>query len=102
MPARKSTAPKPEKNKSLECWICDPTCGSGGLLIKCEIAMEERMSDCGDKSPLSRRDMSRAKTTEVLPKSYHILKSRTLASLFKTMASISADKGGDTFGLIYD
>ena len=45
MDVRKSTAPKPEKNKSLECWIYDPTCGSGGLLIKSEIAMEERMSD---------------------------------------------------------
>ena len=45
MDVRKSTAPKPEINKSLECWIYDPTCGSGGLLIKSEIAMEERMSD---------------------------------------------------------
>jgi type I restriction enzyme M protein len=39
---------------------------------------------------------------DVLPKSYHILESRTLASLLKTMASISMDKGGDTFGLIYE
>ena len=45
MDVRKSTAPTPEKKKSLECWIWDATCGSGGLLIKCEIAMEERMSD---------------------------------------------------------
>jgi type I restriction enzyme M protein len=37
-----------------------------------------------------------------LPKTYHILDSRTLASLLKTMASISMDKGGDTFGLIYE
>ena len=40
--------------------------------------------------------------SDVLPKSYHILESRTLASLLKTMASISMDKGGDTFGLIYE
>jgi type I restriction enzyme M protein len=46
---------------------------------------------------------------DVLPKSYHILESRTLASLLKTMASISMDKGGesepdgrDIFGLIYE
>ena len=39
---------------------------------------------------------------DVLPKSYHILESRTLATLLKTMASISMDKGGDTFGLIYE
>lgn len=39
---------------------------------------------------------------DVLPKSYHILESRTLASLLKTMASIPMDKGGDTFGLIYE
>jgi type I restriction enzyme M protein len=39
---------------------------------------------------------------DMLPKSYHILESRTLASLLKTMASISMDKGGDTFGLIYE
>jgi type I restriction-modification system DNA methylase subunit len=31
---------------------------------------------------------------DVLPKSYHILESRTLASLLKTMASISMDKAG--------
>jgi type I restriction enzyme M protein len=39
---------------------------------------------------------------DVLPKSYHILESRKLASLLKTMASIAMDKGGDTFGLIYE
>jgi type I restriction enzyme M protein len=39
---------------------------------------------------------------DVLPKSYHILESRTLAALLKTMNSISMDKGGDTFGLIYE
>lgn len=39
---------------------------------------------------------------DVLPKSYHILESKTLTSLLKTMASISLDKGGDTFGLIYE
>ena len=39
---------------------------------------------------------------DVLPKNYHILESRTLASLLKTMASIPMDKGGDTFGLIYE
>ena len=39
---------------------------------------------------------------DVLPKNYHILESRTLASLLKTMASISMEKGGDTFGLIYE
>ena len=31
MDVRKSTAPTPEKKKSLECWIWDATCGSGGL-----------------------------------------------------------------------
>jgi type I restriction enzyme M protein len=40
--------------------------------------------------------------SDVLPKSYHILESKTLASLLKTMASIPMDKGGDTFGLIYE
>jgi type I restriction enzyme M protein len=39
---------------------------------------------------------------DVLPKNYHILESKTLASLLKTMASIPMDKGGDTFGLIYE
>ena len=39
---------------------------------------------------------------DVLPKNFHILESRTLASLLKTMASIPMDKGGDTFGLIYE
>lgn len=39
---------------------------------------------------------------DVLPKSYHILESKTLASLLKTMNSIPMDKGGDTFGLIYE
>jgi len=39
---------------------------------------------------------------DVLPKSYHILESRTLAELLKVMASIPMDKGGDTFGLIYE
>lgn len=39
---------------------------------------------------------------DVLPKTYQILDSKTLASLLKTMASISMDKGGDTFGLIYE
>jgi type I restriction enzyme M protein len=39
---------------------------------------------------------------DVLPKSYHILESKTLAALLKTMNSISMDKGGDTFGLIYE
>jgi type I restriction enzyme M protein len=39
---------------------------------------------------------------DVLPKTYHILDSRTLAELLKVMASIPMDKGGDTFGLIYE
>lgn len=39
---------------------------------------------------------------DVLPKTYHILGSRTLAELLKVMASIPMDKGGDTFGLIYE
>ena len=39
---------------------------------------------------------------DVLPKNYHILESKTLAALLKTMNSISMDKGGDTFGLIYE
>jgi type I restriction enzyme M protein len=40
--------------------------------------------------------------SDVLPKNYQILDSKTLASLLKTMNSISMDKGGDTFGLIYE
>lgn len=40
--------------------------------------------------------------SDVLPKNYQILDSKTLASLLKTMASIPMDKGGDTFGLIYE
>lgn len=39
---------------------------------------------------------------DVLPKNYHILESKTLAALLKTMNSIPMDKGGDTFGLIYE
>lgn len=39
---------------------------------------------------------------DVLPKTYHILDIRTLAELLKVMASIPMDKGGDTFGLIYE
>jgi type I restriction enzyme M protein len=39
---------------------------------------------------------------DVLPKNFHILESKTLASLLKVMASIPMDKGGDTFGLIYE
>ncbi|MCB1088690.1 MAG: SAM-dependent DNA methyltransferase, partial [Verrucomicrobiae bacterium] len=39
---------------------------------------------------------------DVLPKTYQILENRTLAELLKVMASIPLDKGGDTFGLIYE
>ena len=39
---------------------------------------------------------------DVLPKTYHILENRTLAELLKVMASIPMDRGGDTFGLIYE
>ncbi len=46
---------------------------------------------------------------DVLPKTYHILDSRTLAELLKVMASIPMDKGGESvpdwrylFNLIYD
>ncbi|MFD2257980.1 N-6 DNA methylase [Luteolibacter algae] len=39
---------------------------------------------------------------DVLPKTYHILDSLTLAELLKVMASVPMDKGGDTFGLIYE
>ena len=39
---------------------------------------------------------------DVLPKTYQILENRTLAELLKVMASIPMDKGGDTFGLIYE
>jgi type I restriction-modification system DNA methylase subunit len=46
MPARKSTAPKPEKNKSLEQWIWDAACGSGGLPIKNKIAAKEWGHSC--------------------------------------------------------
>jgi hypothetical protein len=46
MPARKSTAPKPEKNKSHEQWIWDAACGSGGLLIKNVIAPKEWGHSC--------------------------------------------------------
>ncbi|MES2477329.1 MAG: hypothetical protein V4640_16200 [Verrucomicrobiota bacterium] len=37
MPAPKSTAPKPEPGIEID----DPTCGSGGLLFKRELAVEE-------------------------------------------------------------
>ena len=39
---------------------------------------------------------------DVLPKNYQILDGRTLAELLKVMASIPMDRGGDTFGLIYE
>ncbi len=39
---------------------------------------------------------------DVLPKTYQVLENRTLAELLKVMASIPMDKGGDTFGLIYE
>ncbi len=39
---------------------------------------------------------------DVLPKTYQVLENRTLAELLKMMASIPMDKGGDTFGLIYE
>lgn len=39
---------------------------------------------------------------DVLPKTYQLLESRTLVELLKVMASIPMDKGGDTFGLIYE
>ena len=39
---------------------------------------------------------------DVLPKTYQILENRTLAELLKVMASIPMDKGGDTFGIIYE
>ena len=39
---------------------------------------------------------------DVLPKTYQVLESRTLAELLKVMASIPMDKEGDTFGLIYE
>lgn len=39
---------------------------------------------------------------DVLPKTYQILDNRTLAELLKVIASISMDKGGDVFGLIYE
>ncbi len=39
---------------------------------------------------------------DVLPKTYHILENRTLSELLKVMASIPMDRGGDTFGLIYE
>ena len=39
---------------------------------------------------------------DVLPKTYHILDNRTLASLLKDIGSIKMDKGGDVFGLIYE
>jgi type I restriction enzyme M protein len=39
---------------------------------------------------------------DVLPKTYQVLDNRTLAELLKVMASIPMDKGGDTFGLIYE
>ncbi|MEX2607770.1 MAG: class I SAM-dependent DNA methyltransferase [Kiritimatiellia bacterium] len=39
---------------------------------------------------------------DVLPKTYQVLENRTLAELLKVMASIPMDRGGDTFGLIYE
>ena len=39
---------------------------------------------------------------DVLPKTYHILENRTLTQLLKDIAAVPMDKGGDTFGLIYE
>jgi type I restriction-modification system DNA methylase subunit/very-short-patch-repair endonuclease len=39
---------------------------------------------------------------DVLPKTYHILENTTLTQLLKDMKSIPMDRGGDTFGLIYE
>jgi type I restriction enzyme M protein len=39
---------------------------------------------------------------DVLPKTYHILENSTLTTLLKDMNSIPMDRGGDTFGLIYE
>jgi len=39
---------------------------------------------------------------DVLPKSYHILENSTLTKLLKDMGAIPMDRGGDTFGLIYE
>lgn len=50
MPARKSTAPKPEKNKSLEQWIWDAACGSGGMFVQSEKFVLEHGGRIGDLS----------------------------------------------------
>jgi type I restriction enzyme M protein len=39
---------------------------------------------------------------DVLPKTYHILENPTLTKLLKDMKAIPMDRGGDTFGLIYE
>lgn len=39
---------------------------------------------------------------DVLPKNYQILENATLTQLLKDMKSIPMDRGGDTFGLIYE
>jgi type I restriction enzyme M protein len=39
---------------------------------------------------------------DVLPKTFQILENRTLAELLKVIGTIPMDKGGDTFGLIYE
>jgi len=39
---------------------------------------------------------------DVLPKTYHILENPTLTKLLKDMNAIPMDRGGDTFGLIYE
>jgi type I restriction enzyme M protein len=39
---------------------------------------------------------------DVLPKNYQILENATLTRLLKDMKSIPMDRGGDTFGLIYE
>lgn len=39
---------------------------------------------------------------DVLPKTYQILENSTLTQLLKDMKSIPMDRGGDTFGLIYE
>ena len=42
--------------------IYDPTCGSAGLLIKCELALDGKMKalECGGTTPLSRSAIRRA------------------------------------------
>ncbi|MCU7849631.1 MAG: type I restriction-modification system subunit M [Candidatus Thiodiazotropha sp. (ex Lucinoma kastoroae)] len=47
--------------------VYDPTCGSGGLLIKCEIDMEEKMNSKSPSPPSGKRAGVRAQSSKYTP-----------------------------------